>query len=104
MAWVCANELVWKYVLANYMLDENPPASDVLAWHVDGTNLPATLHAEMMNIWLDNALLQPGTLEVLGTKIDLGAVTTDLYAVGALDDRLVPWQSTYAATAAFGAQ
>ncbi|MDT4940959.1 MAG: poly[(R)-3-hydroxyalkanoate] polymerase subunit PhaC [Pseudonocardiales bacterium] len=101
-AWVRPNDLVWNYWVANYLLGHNPPAFDVLAWNKDATNLPATLHAQFLHLWVDNALMNPNTIEVLGSKVDLGQVKTDLYAVGALTDHLVPWQSAYAATRAFG--
>jgi polyhydroxyalkanoate synthase len=101
-AWVRPNDLVWNYWVSNYLLGLNPPAFDVLAWNKDATNLPATLHAEFLHLWVDNALMNPNTIEVLGSKVDLGQVKNDVYAVGALTDHLVPWQSAYAATQAFG--
>ena len=101
-AWVRPNDLVWNYWVSNYLLGQNPPAFDVLAWNNDATNLPAALHAEFMHMWMDNALIHPGTLTVLGTPVDLGRVKNDLYVVGALTDHLVPWQSCYAATRVFG--
>lgn len=97
-SWVRPNELVWNYVVNNYLMGENPPAFDVLAWNADATSLPARLHCEFMHLWQDNALLVPGRLTVLGTPVDLGAVKHDAYVVGAMTDHLVPWQSAYAAT------
>jgi polyhydroxyalkanoate synthase len=73
-----------------------------LAWNNDVTNLPAALHAEFMSIWIDNSLIEPGAVQVLETPVDLKQVTCDLYVVGARTDHLVPWQSAYAATRAFG--
>jgi polyhydroxyalkanoate synthase len=101
-AWVRPNDLVWNYWVSNYLLGFEPPAFDVLAWNSDATNLPATLHAEFMHMWMDNALTKPGTLTVLGTPVDLARVKNDVYVVGALTDHLVPWQSAYAATQSFG--
>jgi len=101
-AWVRPNDLVWNYWVNNYLLGENPPAFDVLAWNNDVTNLPAALHAEFMSIWIDNSLIEPGAVQVLETPVDLKQVTCDLYVVGARTDHLVPWQSAYAATRAFG--
>jgi polyhydroxyalkanoate synthase len=101
-AWVRPNDLVWNYWVSNYLLGQNPPAFDVLAWNKDATNLPATLHAEFLHMWVDNALMKPGTIEVLGTPVDLSQVDNDLYVVGALSDHLVPWQSAYGAVRAFG--
>ena len=101
-AWVRPNDLVWNYWVSNYLLGQNPPAFDVLAWNADATNLPATLHAEFMHMWNDNALLHPGRMTVLGTPVDLSSVKQDAYVVGALTDHLVPWQSAYAATQVLG--
>jgi polyhydroxyalkanoate synthase len=101
-AWVRPNDLVWNYWVSNYLMGEDPPAFDVLAWNSDSTNLPAALHAEFVRLFMDNALLQPGQLSVLGTPIDLSKVTTDLYVVGATTDHLVPWQAAYVATQAYG--
>ena len=101
-AWVRPNDLVWNYWVSNYLLGQNPPAFDVLAWNSDATNLPATLHAEFMHMWNDNALLNAGRLTVLGTPVDLSTVKQDAYVVGARTDHLVPWQSAYAATQALG--
>ncbi|MFZ0718531.1 PHA/PHB synthase family protein, partial [Mycobacterium sp.] len=101
-AWVRPNDLIWNYWVSNYLLGKNPPAFDVLAWNKDATNLPATLHAEFLHMWLDNALMKPGTIDVLGTPVDLGQVKNDTYVVGALTDHLVPWRSAYGASRALG--
>ncbi|HEU5265203.1 MAG TPA: alpha/beta fold hydrolase [Jatrophihabitans sp.] len=101
-SWVRPNDLVWNYWVSNYLLGNDPPAFDVLAWNADATNLPARLHADFMHMWIDNALMNPGSMELLGTPVDLGTVKNDLYLVGALTDHLVPWQSVYGAMRAFG--
>jgi polyhydroxyalkanoate synthase len=101
-AWVRPNDLVWNYWVSNYLLGEDPPAFDVLAWNSDSTNLPAALHAEFIHLFMDNALLQPGKLSVLGTPVDLSKVGSDLYVVGAMTDHLVPWQAAYVATQVYG--
>ena len=101
-AWVRPNDLIWNYWVNNYLMGENPPAFDVLAWNNDSTNLPATLHADFLELWNHNALMHPGAISVLGSPVDLSRVKTDVYAVGALTDHLVPWQSAYAATRVFG--
>lgn len=100
-AWVRPTDLVWNYWVSNYLMGQNPPAFDILAWNKDATNLPATLHAEFLHMWVDNALMKPGTTKVLDTPIDLRAVKNDLYVVGALTDHLVPWRSAYSAIRAF---
>lgn len=96
-SWLRPNDLVWKYWVSNYLLGNNPPAFDILAWNADTTNLPATLHAEFLHMWVDNVLMKPGSFEMLGTQIDLTQVKHEMYVVGALTDHLVPWQSAYAA-------
>jgi polyhydroxyalkanoate synthase len=101
-AWVRPNDLVWNYWVSNYLLGEDPPAFDVLAWNSDTTNLPAALHAEFVHLFIDNTLLQPRMISVLGTPVDLSKVTSDLYVVGAMTDHLVPWQAAYVATQAYG--
>jgi polyhydroxyalkanoate synthase len=101
-AWMRPNDLVWNYWVNNYLLGEQPPAFDVLAWNADTTNLPAKLHAEFLRMFLDNPLTRAGAMTALGSPLDLGAVTCDIYALGALTDHLVPWQGAYQATQLFG--
>jgi polyhydroxyalkanoate synthase len=101
-AWVRPNDLVWNYWVSNYLLGEDPPAFDVLAWNSDTTNLPAALHAEFVHLFLDNALVEPGKISVLGTPVDLSKVVSDLYVIGATTDHLVPWQAAYVATQVYG--
>lgn len=101
-AWVRPNDLVWNYVVSNYLMGQNPPPFDVLAWNADTTNLPAALHEQFMETWTANSFLNPGGLEVLGHPMDLATVKQDAYVVGALTDHLVPWQSAYAATQVLG--
>lgn len=103
-AWVRPNDLVWNYWVSNYLLGQSPPAFDILAWNGDSTNLPAVLHAEFVKLMVDNALVHPNTVEVLGTPIDLSQVKTDLYVVGAATDHIVPWEAAYVATQAYGGE
>jgi len=101
-SWMRPNDLVWNYWVANYLLGENPPAFDVLAWNADTTNLSAALHADFLRIWQDNAMMKRDAITVLGSPLDLSAVKNDVYVVGAATDHLVPWESAYAATQIFG--
>ena len=94
-AWLRPNDLVWNYVANNYLMGKNPPAFDVLAWNGDTTNLPAALHADFMNIAIDNAMTQPGAVEVLDTPIDLGAIECPSFVVGAVTDHITPWEACY---------
>jgi polyhydroxyalkanoate synthase len=101
-AWLRPNDLVWNYWVNNYLMGTPPPAFDILYWNDDATNLPATLHAEFLDIYMRNSLCQPSTLEVLGTPIDLGKVRADVYAIGALADHITPWQACYRTPRLFG--
>jgi polyhydroxyalkanoate synthase subunit PhaC len=103
-AWVRPNDLIWNYWVNNYLLGENPPAFDVLAWNSDATNLPNQLHEQFLRISLDNLLVEPGGVTVLGQPIDLRDVTIDHYSVGAVTDHIVPWQSCYQATQLFAGE
>ncbi|MPY92649.1 MAG: alpha/beta fold hydrolase [Acidimicrobiia bacterium] len=94
-AWLRPNDLVWNYWVNNYLLGRAPAAFDVLAWNVDSTNLPAGLHADFMAISEGNLMSQAGGLELLGTKVDLGAVTCDAYVVGGATDHITPWKACY---------
>jgi len=89
------NDLVWNYWVNNYLLGADPPAFDVLYWNDDATNLPATLHAEFLALFVENALCKPGALEVLDTPIDLSQVRADVYGVGALGDHITPWEACF---------
>jgi len=94
-AWLRPNDLVWNYWVNNYLLGNDPPPFDILAWNADTTNLPATLHADFLNAYLSNALAKPGTLQVCGTPIDLRKVDADAFVVGALTDHITPWTANY---------
>lgn len=94
-AWLRPNDLVWNYVVNNYLMGKNPPAFDVLAWNGDATNLPAGLHADFMAMAGDNAMTKPDEVDVLDTPIDLGAVECPSFVVGAVTDHITPWQACY---------
>ena len=101
-AWLRPNDLVWNYVVNNYLLGKDPPAFDILYWNQDSVRLAAGLHRDFILIALGNALTQPEALEVLGTPIDLGQVTCDTYAIAGLRDHIVPWENAYRSTQLLG--
>ena len=101
-AWLRPNDLVWNYWVNNYLMGDAPPAFDILYWNNDSTNLPAALHAEFLDIFLKNSLTKPGGLTVLDTPIDLGKVSCDVYAIGALTDHITPWDACYRTPKLFG--
>jgi polyhydroxyalkanoate synthase subunit PhaC len=92
-AWLRPNDLVWNYVVNNYLLGKDPPAFDILYWNQDAVRLAAGLHRDFVHLALENSLTRPGALEVLGTPIDLGAITVDNYIVAGLKDHIVPWEN-----------
>ena len=100
-AWIRPNDLIWNYWVSNYLHGDSPPAFDVLAWNSDSTNLPNQIHEQFLDITLNNLLLEPGGVSVLGESLDLRRVDVDHYSVGAINDHLVPWTSCYQATGLF---
>jgi polyhydroxyalkanoate synthase len=101
-AWLRPNDLVWNYWVNNYLLGQNPPAFDILYWNADTTRLPAGLHSDFLDVFTANGLANPGTLKVLGTPINLSAVTCDAYIVGGSTDHIIPWTGAYMATQLLG--
>ena len=101
-AWMRPNDLIWNYVVNNYLLGNSPPVFDVLYWNNDPTNLPAQLHSDFLDIIGNDALARPGDLSVCDTDIDLTEVDIDLFLVGGLTDHLTPWQACYRTTRLMG--
>jgi len=100
--WMRPDDLVWKYWVNNYLMGDKPPAFDILAWNADGTNLPAALHAQFLDIFEHNPLATPGALTCLGTPVDLGTITLPTYVTGGVTDHLTPWTSCYRTTQLLG--
>ena len=100
--WLRPNDLVWSYVVNNYLLGKEPPAFDILYWNQDTVRMAAGLHRDFIHIGLENSFTRPGTLEVLGTPVDLSAVDLDVYAVAGLSDHIVPWENAYRSIQLFG--
>lgn len=103
-AWLRPNDLVWNYFVNNYLLGNDPPAFDILAWNADFTNLPAALHEQFLEIFGRNRLVQPGAMTVLGTPVDLSKVTCDTFVTGAVTDHLTPWRGCYRTTQLLGGE
>jgi len=101
-AWLRPNDLIWNYVVNNYLLGREPPAFDVLFWNQDTVRLAAGLHRDFIRMALDNALTRPGGVEVLGTPVDLGALDVDSYIVAGSSDHIVPWENAYRSTQLLG--
>ena len=96
------NDLVWNYVVSNYLKGESPPPFDLLYWNGDGTNLPGPMYCwYLRHTYLQNELKQPGALTVCGEQIDLSKIDAPLFIYGSREDHIVPWQAAYASMALF---
>ena len=93
------NDLVWNYVVGNYLKGETPPPFDLLYWNSDSTNLPGPFYAwYLRNTYLENRLVKPGAATVCGEKIDLSKVTAPVFIYGSREDHIVPIAGAYAST------
>ena len=91
------SELVWNYVVNNYLKGVTPPAFDLLFWNSDGTNLPGPFFTwYLRNTYLENRLCTPGSVQIDGHPIDLGTLDMPAYVYASREDHIVPWQSAYA--------
>ncbi len=98
-----ANDLIWSFVINNYLLGKDPFPFDLLYWNSDSTRMPAAMHSfYMRNMYLDNKLREPGGISICGVPIDLGKIKTPSYILACREDHIAPWQSTYAATSLYG--
>ncbi len=93
------NDLVWNYVVGNYLKGETPPPFDLLYWNSDSTNLPGPFYAwYLRNTYLENKLVKPGKAVVCGQKIDLRKLDIPFYLYGSREDHIVPIGGAYAST------
>lgn len=95
-AYMRPDELVWPYVVRNYLLGETPPPFDILHWNADATNLPGKMYSwYLRHNYLDNDLIT-GTVEVCGSQVDYGAINLPGMIVATERDHIVPWAAAYA--------
>ena len=91
-----ANDLVWSFVVNNYLLGKDPFPFDLLYWNADSTRMPARMHSfYLRNMYIKNLLAEPGGIELGGVPIDLGAVRTPAYFISTVEDHIAPWKTTY---------
>ena len=91
-----ANDLVWSFVVNNYLKGKTPPAFDLLYWNGDSANLPGPMYAwYLRNCYIENRLRIPNALTTCGVPIDLGSVTMPAYVLATREDHIVPWRSAY---------
>lgn len=103
-AWLRPNDLIWNYVINNYLMGEDPPAFDVLFWNADATNLSASLMGDFLDLFENNAFADPGSFEIAGHSLNLTQVKTDLFVLGGVTDHITPWRACYRSTQLFGAK
>jgi polyhydroxyalkanoate synthase len=97
-----ANDLIFSYVVSGWLMGQEPPAFDLLAWNGDSTRLPAAMHSfYLRRLYLRNELAR-GEMELGGHHLSLGEVKNDTYVVGAVNDHIVPWHASYKATRLLG--
>jgi len=97
-SWLRPNDLVWNYWVNNYLLGQDPPAFDILAWNADTTRLPSAFHRQLLDMVAENQLVYPGAMKVLGTPIDISRVACDTYVVAGRTDHITPWHTCYRTT------
>jgi polyhydroxyalkanoate synthase len=100
-----ANDLIWNYVVGNYLKGHTPPAFDLLFWNADSTNLPGPFAAwYLRHLYLENELRVPGKLRMLDTPVDLRKLDMPTFIYASRDDHIVPWQSAYLSREIIGAK
>ncbi len=101
-AWLRPNDLIWNYVINNYLMGRNPPAFDILFWNQDSTNLTAQLHSDYLDLYVKRPFLNPGAMSVCNTPVDLGKVEIDSLIIAGTTDHITPWKACYRATQMIG--
>ncbi len=97
-----ANDLIFSYVVSGWLMGQDPPAFDILAWNADSTRMPAGMHSfYLRHLYGGNELAQ-GVMELAGQRLSLADVKSDAYVVGAVNDHIVPWHASYQATRLLG--
>jgi polyhydroxyalkanoate synthase len=98
-----ANDLIWGFVVNNYLMGREPIAFDLLYWNADSTRMPCMMHSfYLRNMYQKNLLVQPGGISLKGVPIDLGRIRTPCYFLSTKEDHIAPWASTYRGSLNFG--
>ncbi len=98
-----ANDLIWSFVVNNYLMGKDPFPFDLLYWNSDSTRMPAKMHSfYLRSMYMHNKLVQPGGVEINGTPIDLGKIKIPCYFISTIEDHIAPWKSTYMGARNFG--
>jgi polyhydroxyalkanoate synthase len=98
-----ANDLIWSFVVNNYLLGKEPFPFDLLYWNSDATRMPPAMHSfYLRNMYQKNLLAHPGGISMKGTPVDLGAIDIPVYFLSCREDHIAPWTSTYKGAKLFG--
>jgi polyhydroxyalkanoate synthase len=94
-----SNDLIWSFVVNNYLMGREPFPFDLLYWNDDSTNMPAAMHSfYLRKMYRDNVLIKAGGVSMNGTPIDLSKIKTPCYFLSTREDHIAPWRATYAGT------
>ncbi|ORU90593.1 MAG: class I poly(R)-hydroxyalkanoic acid synthase [Cycloclasticus sp. symbiont of Poecilosclerida sp. M] len=94
-----ANDLIWSYVVNNYLKGKTPPPFDILYWNGDSTNMTSAMYTwYLRNMYLENNLAKPGGVKLCGVNIDLGKIDCPVYFLSAVEDHIAPWKTTFIGT------
>ncbi len=94
-----SNDLIWSFVVNNYLMGKDPFPFDLLYWNADSTRMPAAMHSfYLRNMYINNLLCEPGGIELAGVPIDLHKIKTPSFLLSTQEDHIAPWKATYAAT------
>ena len=97
-----ANDLIWSFVVNNYLMGKDPFPFDLLYWNSDSTRMPREMHsAYLRDMYQDNRLREPGGITLDGVPIDLSSIDVPVYILSTREDHIAPWKSTYAATSLY---
>jgi polyhydroxyalkanoate synthase len=93
-----ANDLIWNYVASNWLMGQDPPAFDILAWNADSTRMPAAMHSFYLRYCYEENQLAQDEMTLAGRNLKLADITHDVYIVGAVEDHIAPWTTSYKTT------
>jgi polyhydroxyalkanoate synthase len=98
-----ANDLIWSFVVNNYLMGQEPFPFDLLYWNDDSTRMPARMHSfYLRRMYQQNDLIKPGAIELDGVALDLRKIKVPSYLISTREDHIAPWKSTYRATQVYG--
>ncbi|HEX9314183.1 MAG TPA: alpha/beta fold hydrolase [Actinomycetota bacterium] len=97
-----ANDLIWNYVASNWLMGNDPPAFDILTWNADNTRMPANMHSFYLRYCYQENQLAKDEMTLAGRRLHLGKIDEDVYIVGAVEDHIAPWTTSYATTRLLG--